>query len=171
MTAASNASEIAAVLKSRLGRVVVIVGIGNLLRSDDGAGPRFITMLTERFSRGIEPNRCVHLINCGEAPENYIGQIARLRPQTVIIVDTADLGLPPGRMRIVEADELVQQNPSTHAISPVLFMRQLKDGTGADVFMLGVQPAVTGFGEGLSPRVEFALTGLADLIEHALRRQ
>jgi hydrogenase 3 maturation protease len=160
---------IGALLESRLKGVVVIAGIGNPLRGDDGAGPRFLSILKKRLENlAVRPS--VHLMNCRETPENYFRPIARLRPDTVILVDCASLGLAPGQLRIVEAGDLCEHNPSTHGISPALFMNRLKQETAADVFMIAVQPATTSFREPLSQPVTRALTELASLVEGVMGR-
>jgi len=165
VTSMAKESNMLAVLRTRLHGIVVIAGVGNNLRSDDGAGPRLVEMLRERLEGAVEPASFVHLINCRETPENYIGSIAQLGPDTVAVVDIASLGLPPGETRIIEAEELLQHNPSTHRISPAFFMNRLKEETGADVLMVAVQPATTAFGERLSTPVAQALAKLSNILE------
>jgi len=170
MAGIAKESDMLAALTARLHGAVVIAGVGNTLRGDDGAGPRFVEMLRQRLGAAGEPVLSVHLVNCHEAPENYIGPIAQLRPDTVIVVDTAPLGLAPGETRIIEADDLLEDSPSTHRVSPALFISRLMEQTAADVFVVAVQPATTSFGERLSAPVERALTQLADLIESVIRQ-
>ncbi len=169
MTRIARESSVFAVLKKRLKGIVVIAGVGNTLRCDDGAGPRLVEILRERLDGTAEDASSIHLIDCRETPENYIGCIAQQRPETVVVVDSASLGLPAGEVRILEADDLPEDNPSTHRMSPALFMNRLKDETGADVFLLAVQPAMTTFGEGLSVAVHRAVTELANHIESMIR--
>ncbi len=171
MTTFAKKSDIVAILKERLSGVIVIAGIGNTLRSDDAAGPRLVEILKERFHKAARPPPSVHLFNCHETPENYINSIVRVRPDTVVVVDSASLGLPAGETRIIEADDLHQQTSSTHCISPALLMNRLKEETGADVFMLALQPATTALGEGFSTPVRSVVTNLADLIASIIRRK
>jgi hydrogenase 3 maturation protease len=161
-------SVVATAIETRLRGTVVIVGMGNTLRSDDGAGPRFIEMLSKKLHGAARFPVSVHLMNCHQTPENYIGPIAHLQPHTVVLVDCVSLGLLPGEIRIVKAGALLDQPPSTHTASPALFMNRLKQETGADVFMIAVQPATTSFGESLSMPVRHALTELADRFQTAI---
>ena len=169
MTGSEKEVNLRAVLKTRLRGVIVIAGVGNTFRGDDGAGPRLVGMLREKPGWVAEPATSVHLINCRETPENYIGSIAQLHPNTVVIVDSTHLGLPPGEASIVEVEDLLEHNPSTHRMSPALFMNRLKEETEADVFMLAVQPATAALGESLSAPVTLALSKLAGLMESVIR--
>jgi hydrogenase maturation protease len=170
MSSMANASNVEAALKTRLRGVVVIAGVGNTLRADDGAGPRLIEMLEERLEGVTEPASSVRLINCHGSPENYVGPIRQMRPDTVVVVDSASLGLPAGETRILEMDDLVEHSFSTHRISPALFMGRLKEETGANVIMLAVQPATTAFGKGLSAVVDRVLKRLVVVIEDATQQ-
>lgn len=169
MAAMAKKLDFASTLRKRLRGTLVVLGMGNPSRGDDGAGPRLVEMLIEMLESLTAPRLPVHVLNGRETPENYIGQVVRLRPDTVIVLDCASLGLCPGEVRIVEADDPLGCSPSTHGLSPSLLMSQLKEETGADVFMVAVQPATTAFEEGLSAPVSRALTELADLIERIVR--
>jgi hydrogenase 3 maturation protease len=169
MSSATNGCGIRAILRRRLRGTIVIVGVGNTLRSDDGAGPRLVRMLEARLDRVNAPVRRLHLIDCQETPENYMGSIVRLQPDTIIVVDSGTLGMSSGEMGILEANDLTGQNPSTHRIPQALLLNRLKEETRADVFMVAIQPATTGFGEGLSARVDGAVAELSELIEALVR--
>ena len=78
-------------LKSHLKGKVVILGIGNTLRSDDGAG----SILASR----IRDKAPYIVYDCGASPENYLGKIVQDKPDTVLIIDAADFGAKPGGSR------------------------------------------------------------------------
>ena len=65
-------------------------GLGNPLLKDDGAGLEVIRLLQEASPKGFS------LRSCELAPGNYLGTLAREQPQTFILVDASDMGLPPG---------------------------------------------------------------------------
>jgi len=171
MNSIGKGSNLEADLKTRLRGIVVVAGVGNTLRADDGAGPRLVEMLREELDKVSKPPSFFHLIDCGETPENYIGSIAQLRPDTVVVVDSASLGLPAGEIRLIKAGDLLERSLSTHGMSPALIMNRLKEETGADVFMLAVQPDTTTFDEDLSVSLEYALTELAGVIERVIERR
>lgn len=169
MTLLPKESHLLTALKPRLRGCVVVAGVGNMLRGDDGAGPLLVEMLQKRLpANGDSPSR-IHLVNCGTAPENYIGRISRLRPDTVVVVDSAAAGLVPGELRILETDELSKRAVSTHEISPALFMRRLKEESGADVFLAAIQPKTQVLGKSLSDPVTRSLAELCNLIMDVLR--
>ena len=55
---------------------LVIMGIGNELKTDDGLGPYIINYLTPK----LKNKNNVTLINAGSAPENFTGKIKTLNP-------------------------------------------------------------------------------------------
>jgi len=128
---------------------IAIVGIGNTLRRDDAFGPALIARL-----QGEVEALC---IDAGPAPENYLGKIARAKPDTILIVDALYLGLAPGEYSILKKDDIAKGGLSTHDISPRMFIEYLQKQTTADIFILGVQPESVSFGEGLSDSVKKAL--------------
>lgn len=129
-----------------------MVGVGNPLRGDDAVGPA----LVERLYGKIEAD----LLDVGEVPESYLSRITDLQPDTVLILDAVDVGAKPGSLAIIETSDLGNLNLSTHKMGLDLFMRYLQQLTGADVFMLGIQPQTTHLGEPLSPGVELILNCL-----------
>ncbi len=138
-------------LSDKLKGKVLILGIGNPMKQDDGAGPHFV--------RKSKAN--VELIDAGTAPENYTGKIKQLKPDTLVIVDAIDFGEKPGSIRIVEEREIKTQSLSTHNVSLKTFIDFLRaDLPGLNVVLVGIQPKEVNFGEGLSPEVEKAVNEL-----------
>ena len=85
------------------------------------------------------------LLDVGEVPESYLSRITDLQPDTVLILDAVDED-KPGSLAIIETSDLGNLNLSTHKMGLDLFMRYLQQLTGADVFMLGIQPQTTHLG-------------------------
>ena len=136
-------------LKERLKGEIVIVGMGNPLKGDDGLGPCLIKRLKGKVR--------AHLIDGGSAPENYVGKISFLKPDTILVIDACDLGWEPGRVELLEIEQMKHTGYSTHSISPGVFMNYLKEETGADIFMLAVQPQEAKLGARLSFPVKKAI--------------
>ena len=61
----TGGNVLARILKGK----VVIVGVGNVLRGDDGLGPLFV--------EGLKSKVAAPCINAGNAFENYLGVIIR----------------------------------------------------------------------------------------------
>jgi hydrogenase 3 maturation protease len=147
-------------LANRLKGKVLILGVGNPLRGDDGAGPYLIERL-----RG-----CVHatLLDCEDVPENFLGLIAENQPGSVLLIDAIDLGMTPGATALLEGDELEGVSLSTHHSSLQLFIKCLKAETGTNVLVMGIQPKSTRFGDGISSEVKETLDLLHPIIKSAL---
>ena len=138
-------SRIRALLDGRC----AVVGIGNVLRGDDGFGPALVEALPER------PNRLK--VVAGTTPENYVGKIVVYRPEAVLLVDAVNLGQEPGACELLPADALGPGGLSTHDIPLSLAVQYIEEGTGAQVAVLAIQPGDTAFGQPLSPPVQRAL--------------
>ncbi len=142
-------------LKDRLKGRIVVVGIGNTLRGDDGAGPELIRKL--KNSPSNIRYSTLYLIDAGEVPENYLQKIAGYKPDTVLLVDAVDFRGRPGATRIAGASVIRNDSVSTHNASLKLIMEYLEKETRADIFLLGIQPGNLTFGSGLSEPVKQAL--------------
>ncbi|MCK4807061.1 MAG: hydrogenase maturation protease [Candidatus Aegiribacteria sp.] len=148
------------ILKDRLTSVlkgkVVYLGIGNILRGDDGIGPELMASLSEK-------GFCT--VDAGTVPENHLRPVARLNPDTVVIVDAVHLEREPGAVELLDRSEITVSNGfTTHSLSPVLVMERLEEETGARVVMLAIQPGTIEFGAPLSPAVARLLSTLPDLL-------
>jgi hydrogenase 3 maturation protease len=138
----------------------VFVGIGNCLRGDDGFGPALVEKLKE--------NTSAVCIDAGSAPENYVGKIIKEKPNTVIILDAAHLGLKRGEYGVLKGDDIVKSGFTTHDQSPSMFIKYLEKETVADIYMLAVQPENISFGEELSGSVKEAIEKITNLIKESI---
>jgi hydrogenase 3 maturation protease len=116
---------------------VVFAGVGNALLGDDSVGPY------------IAEN--VGGIDTGTVPENYIGKIAKMNPDHVVLFDALDFGGKAGEMRIIRADDSTGLMLSTHALPLSKFASMLAP---AKVFLVGIQPKGIALGEGMSEEVK-----------------
>lgn len=145
-------------IQSLQGRVVV-VGIGNPQRGDDRAGIR-VAHLLHRLLFPSSPNKTVTMqssdilpppppgrggrivasIDVGTTPESYTDRIARLHPETILLVDAVDFGEPPGfSLLLTEAELTVRPYVSSHRTPLLLLMRYLAERTDARPLLLGIQ--------------------------------
>ena len=148
-------------LKKRLKGKIVILGIGNTLKGDDGFGPELI----KRLKGKVEAD----LIDGGTTPENYLKPIINLRPEVVMIVDAVHFGGQPGEIRLLEKEDILSIGISTHNFSPKLFMDFLSQGEVGDIFMLAVQPSSLEFGGDLGEVVLRTLGEVEELLIEVLR--
>ena len=147
-------------LKGLAGGKVVVVGIGNTLRADDGAGSLVAERLRERYPDVV--------FDAAQAPENYLAPIRRADPDVVVLVDAADFGGSPGEVRAATPEDIDGLMMGTHAAPLSMFMRVLKDKTGADVMLLAVQAATTTLGADMTREVADAVGNLVSQLQELL---
>jgi len=148
-------------LARRLSGRVVVVGVGNPLRGDDAAG-----CLVVRRLRGAEGAR---VIEAEEVPESFVGDIAAAMPDVVALVDAVDLGAEPGAVAMLEREQVATYAPTTHRMPLSLVMEVVQRRTGADVFLIAVQPLTLAFGAKVSPEVSATVEVLVAVLSELLR--
>lgn len=153
-------------LKDKLRGRVVIAGIGNALRGDDGAGPALVRRLQESMS--VAPNPNMLLLDAGEVPENYLSRITDFRPDTILLVDAVDFKGLPGTIKVVEEEKISEEGFSTHNSSLRLVIKFLKEETEADILLLGIQPQGIQMMTGLSTPVKQAITKIEECIKQGI---
>jgi hydrogenase 3 maturation protease len=142
--------------KRLTGKRFGIVGVGNVLRGDDGAG----CLLVERLQGLLD----VPLVDCGEVPENYGGWVERRGLEAVVYVDAVDFGGEPGEIRIVPLAKLMESATNTHNLSLHYVIRFLEEDWGGDAFLVGIQPAAWRFGDPLCAEVAEGVARLAGIL-------
>ena len=151
-------------VKKKLARIirgkVIILGVGNDLRGDDGVGSLLAKGL-KGMVKGI-------VYDGGVSPENYIGKIIKEKPDIILIVDALDMGGEPGKVAIFEPEQLGRDEFSTHHLSLPLLAEIIGSQIRTQIYTIGVQPERTKFGEGLSPSVGRTLEGLKQVLAELL---
>lgn len=129
---------------------IVILGIGNEIKGDDGLGPVIAWKLSDLF----EENDYVIVFDGGTVPENYTSLIRNEEPTHIILVDAVEMKKEPGYIRVVQKDEIANYNISTHAM-PISFLIKFMEATiGAQIILVGMQPKNMELAEGISREVE-----------------
>ncbi|WP_292796174.1 hydrogenase maturation peptidase HycI [Methanobrevibacter sp.] len=111
---------------------LIILGVGNELKYDDGVGPFIISQLNKR-----NLNDNVLLINAQTVPENFTGKIRMEKPSHIIIIDACLMGLNPGDFQIVNEDDFINIGLSTHSMSLSYFVKFLNHD---NVLFIGIEP-------------------------------
>lgn len=149
----SNVDSLLAHLRLHLKGKVVILGIGNTLRGDDGVGSLLSGRIKDRVPYTV--------YDSAASPENYLGKIIKDNPQTIVIIDAVDFGGKPGEFRIAEAEDIQTVNLfSTHNASISLTINYLQNHLNTDIIMLLIQPKSIVFGGDLSREVRETLDKL-----------
>ena len=142
---------------------VLVLGLGNPLRGDDGAGCQVIEELSRReLPLGIE------LLDGGAIGLGLLDLMEGW--ERVILVDAAEMGRRPGEfLRLMPDDVLLISKPDSfsfhHAgLSEALALADALGRPLPEMVIFGIQPQKIGWGEGLSPAVEAALPALTDAV-------
>jgi len=144
---------------------VLVLGAGNILRSDDAAGCVVAERVAARFPDSV--------IDGGLVPENFVGPIRRFAPGTVVIVDAADFGAEPGDLYVAHEHDVAGDMFGTHGAPLSLFMRALHESMTCDVILVAIQVANMELNVPMTERVESAVeklvTSLVELLERTTR--
>jgi hydrogenase 3 maturation protease len=143
---------------------VCLLGIGNRYHHDDAVGPY--------LAEAMESRPDYDVIDAGVSPEDYIETTAHKHPDTILMVDATDFGGEPGEVRLLYPDQVAYSGVSTQAGSLRMLTEFMQARTHARIALLGVQPADTSDGKGLSPSVsktlDDLLDSLPDLCDHTI---
>jgi hydrogenase maturation protease len=148
---------------------IAVIGLGNVVLSDDGVGVRVVQRLSDRH----RPTDDVELVEGGTAGLLLLPLLADAR--RVIIVDAIDRGAPAGTLvRLDGADWAsafeLRMTPHDIGLVDLLGAAQLSGAWPEQLVLHGIQPACTAIGTELSAPVAAALDGLVDAVAAELRR-
>jgi hydrogenase 3 maturation protease len=125
-------------LMSQEDKQILFVGIGNLLKMDDGVGVY--------ISKRIKNKGNVSSLTVEVSIENYIGKINSLNPDILVLIDCADLNSTTGTFRLLSLSQIQDLTFNTHSIS----LKRLSEFFRMPVYVLAIQPGIIDFGENLS---------------------
>ncbi len=145
-------------LSARLrGKRFGVVGVGNVMKGDDGAGPELVA---ELLKRGFD----LPCVDATEVPENYAGWVPKQELEAVVFVDAVDFGGEPGECRVIPFEHLMISASNTHRMSLHYTVMFLRDEWEGDAILVGIQPKSMKLGEGLSEEVERGVRELAETL-------
>lgn len=133
-----------------------MLGFGNPLMGDDGAGLRAVELLAEKE---LPPH--VHLQTAGLPGWGLPNWLEGWK--NVILVDAVQMGQPPGtwrKFRLEEVQVLLQDGTlSLHqpGLAAGLALAQALDMLPQNLLVFGIEPATTAPGSPLSPQVQASL--------------
>ncbi|HSK89067.1 MAG TPA: hydrogenase maturation peptidase HycI [Anaerolineales bacterium] len=147
---------------------VAVLGIGNVMRSDDAAGVLVARILFQRESEK-DTDRLL-IIEAGHAPENKTGELRTFAPDLVLLIDAADMGKEPGTVEWISEEDIDGMSASTHSLPLSMLAKYLTLELGCQVNLLGIQPVSNEVGETVSAEVlqavEEVAAGLDEVILH-----
>ena len=141
---------------------VVVIGVGNPFRRDDGVGPAVLEALRDRDD--LPPG--TRLVDSDGEPTSTI--IAWEDASVAVLIDAVRTGAPPGTVHLVDPDAVPDAGRpgSSHALGPGEAVR-LGRATGRvpdRLVLIGVEVVDTAMGVGLTPEVAGAVDEVVRLV-------
>jgi hydrogenase maturation protease len=139
---------------------IAILGLGNLMRTDDAVGMLTLRKLEE--DGRLPPE--VRLIEGGTLGLDLLDSLRGI--SRLLALDAVDIGVTPGTLIRFEGEEIdrLPVSKSVHLLgfSDLLSALRLMDAAPDKVVLLGVQPASTDWGTVLTPALEDAQSQLVE---------
>lgn len=144
-------------------RDTVVIGLGNIVLSDDGLGVHAVRRLRERHAVGED----VEVIEGGTAGLLLLPYLADAR--RAILVDAIDVGAAPGTVTRLDGEDWmsafsIRMTPHEVALEDLLGAAQLTGTWPEALVLLGAQPGSIAFGTEPTPPVAAAIDPLVDAI-------
>jgi hydrogenase 3 maturation protease len=143
-------------------RKPAILGIGQELRGDDGAGI-FLVRRLQKQTNAARPS-APFFFEAGSLPEASAGPLRRYGPDRVIFLDAADMEAAPGGIRWIDPAALESAPLATHTFPMGGFSEYLESELGCRVAILGIQPECIDFDAPVSDCVQRAINDIFDEI-------
>ena len=141
---------------------LIVLGVGNELKCDDGVGPYIIKKLKEE---NIESKKRL-FIDAQTVPENFTGKIRKEKPSHLIIVDACLMDCEPGDMKIVNKYDFANIGISTHSMSLSYFVRFLEKGNDElGIIFVGIEPESMDYADMPTVKVEKAAIDFIDILK------
>jgi len=134
---------------------VLVLGLGNTLLADDGAGVHVI----RRLAADPATPAWLHAVDGGTMGFRLASLLRAARD--VLIIDAAELQAPPGTIRLLDAEAMAAQGRRTSAheagLADLLSLARLENLTPRHLAVLAIQPELITWREQLSRPVEQAI--------------
>ncbi len=132
---------------------ILIIAIGNYLRSDDGAGPRILDKLkaTDR----------VQLLNAETNIERYIEPIQQSGADVLLFIDCVHFGKEPGYAALLSIDQIEDHTMHSHNIS----LKRIREFFSVPAYVLGIQPGSLKVSENMTAEVAKSVKQIAEEIK------
>ena len=141
---------------------LIILGVGNEIKCDDGVGPYIIKKLQ---AEDIEDMDKLLFINAETVPENFTGKLRKENPSHIIIIDACLMGGEPGDVKIVDKYDFANIGISTHSMSLSYFVKYLERDNDFKIIFVGIEPESMDFSEKLTENVEKSAYEFIDILK------
>ncbi len=140
----------------------LVLGLGNLVHSDDGVGIHAI----QRLQRDEKVPPEVVLMDGGTQGLSLLPHISGF--ERLLVIDAVDVGQPPGTLIRLEGDaiEKLPGKPSVHQLgfADLMIALKLLGDSPEEVIVIGVQPQSTEWSVELTTPVRESLDELIALV-------
>ena len=134
-------------------RDVVVIGLGNVLLSDEGIGVNIL----EHLSKLAEKYPSIDFVNAGTGGMNVLHLLEHRRK--AIIIDCANMGIEPGHIKRFTPDEVLSVKKLAHYSLHEQDLLQIIDLARRlgrclqEIVIFGIQPESTSLGQKLSQKL------------------
>jgi hydrogenase maturation protease len=140
---------------------ILVLGIGNLVMSDDGAGVRVVQELQKRYR--FPPH--VEIMDGGTLGLDLLPRLEGI--ERLLVVDAVETGGKPGTLVQLSGEELpiaLQTKVSPHqmGLKDLLAVAELMGHAPREMVLVGIQPACIEMGDELSPNIAGQLEEMID---------
>lgn len=147
---------------------IVVLGVGNILLSDEGVGVRAV----EEIERRYRLPDSVELIDGGTSGMEVMGSLAHA--DHVLILDAVKSGSAPASLVRLSGAEVpkffsLKMSPHQVSLADVLATLEFAGESPKNVTVLGVEPESLEYNLGLTPAVAARLPQLVDMAVAELR--
>jgi hydrogenase maturation protease len=149
---------------------VRVVGIGNVLNTDDGLGP----FAARTLAAGWDFSPAVEVVDAGTPGLDLISMLQGV--EAVVFLDAVrDQGTPGevrryGRAEVLRGGKRVVTSPHEPGLRDALFLMEFQGGAPPDLTLWGAIPSSTEMGTSLTPTVRAAIPAVLDGVLAELRR-
>jgi len=139
-----------------------VLGIGNLIMTDDGVGVRVVQYLSEGY---VFPSE-VTILDGGTLGLDLLTHLEGV--ERLLIIDAMETGGPPGTIVRMTGEEIpmvfeTKLSPHQMGLKDLLAVSVLRGITPPEMVLLGIQPGNIELGVDLTPPVEAQLDTLVDM--------
>lgn len=149
-------------------RPVAVLGLGNLLRKDEGLGIRAMERLMQRYQLPED----LLLIDGGTLGLDLLSYLEKA--ERILILDAILTDGPPGTLMKASNEEIpaflgMRTSPHEIALADLLAVMHLRGTMPRELVVVGMQPGTIALGWELSQEVEAHLDALADAAADELK--
>jgi hydrogenase 3 maturation protease len=148
---------------------VVVLGVGSELRGDDIAGILAAGQI-EKICLNKPTLSHIHVIIGETAPENFTGEIKKIQPTHLVVIDSADFGGKAGQIAVIEPGNIGGVTFCTHSLPMKVMTDYLLGFFQYEVIFIGIQPKTLEAGVSPSKEIRQAAKQVSAVITKLLEK-